>query len=81
MAKDLFDIAEKEGFEQGWRDGLSGFLRAPRPDIGFDLLQPGYAKHFHAAYHDAYDAGVDERRRREALKQAKVKEPDQQLER
>lgn len=81
MARDIFDLAEKEGFEQGWQDGISGFPRAPHPDIGFDLLQPGYAKHFHTAYNDAYEAGFEERKRREALRQAKSREIEQERER
>lgn len=67
MYDNIKEMAQKEGFEQGWRDGHNASPKFPRPDIGYELLQPGYTKAFHQAYMDAYETAKDEKRRFDML--------------
>lgn len=81
MAENLIELAEEEGFKQGWSDGLAGAGKMPCPDIGFSLLEPGYMKHFNASYHDAYETAREEQRRRAALEVRRSHEQSEQRDR
>ncbi|SNZ20095.1 hypothetical protein [Cohaesibacter gelatinilyticus] len=81
MPENLIEMAEEEGFKQGWSDCLAGAAKMPFPDIGFSLLEPGYVKHFNAAYYDAYETAREEQRRRAALEARRSHEQSEQRER
>ncbi len=81
MAENLIQLADEEGFHQGWSDGLAGAHKMPCPDIGFSLLEPGFVKRFNTAYYDAYETAREEQRRRAALEVRRSHEQSEQRER
>lgn len=81
MVDEILQMAEQEGFEQGWDDALRGMPQMPRPDIGYELIQPGYTKTFRQSYLDAFEAGHSERRRRKELQRGQTLRDDREQER
>ena len=58
--------AERQGFEQGWFDGLHGQPVHPKPVLGVGLFDLDYLKVFKAAYLDGHatlKAEMDNRRK------------------
>ncbi len=81
MTNEFLQMAEQEGFEQGWSDALRGMPEFPRPDVGYELLQPGYGLRFLEAYERAYEAGLEEKQRRDALRRDEQPEHDHEEDR
>ena len=72
MNDEIKEIAEKEGFEQGYFDGRHNFPKLPRPDINYEVLAPSYIKMFHEAYFEAYDVGKAEFDRLAVLRRSRT---------
>ncbi len=67
MSDNLSDQGDRDGFEQGWFDGLHGKAAQPRPALGIGLFDVDYMRHFSAAYKDGFETAHKELARREDL--------------
>ena len=67
MAMTVLDKADKDGFEQGWFDGLHGQPAIAKPALSPGLFDLEYLKRFKAAYLDGHATAQQEMARREEL--------------
>lgn len=67
MTKSISDQGDRNGFQQGWEDGMKRRPANPNPSLVFGLFDTDYLRSYRAAYNDGFETAKTELARREYL--------------
>jgi hypothetical protein len=67
MTKSMSDQGDRNGFQQGWEDGMKRRPANPYPSLAFGLFDTDYLRSYRAAYKDGFETAQGELARREYL--------------
>lgn len=82
MTTSMRDEGDRNGFQQGWDDGMKRQPANPNPSLAFGLFDTDYLRSYRAAYKDGFETAQAELARREYLlrcrtsEQSRDKEPN-----
>lgn len=67
MTTSMSDQGDRNGFQQGWEDGLKRHPANPNPSLTFGLFDTDYLRSYRAGYKDGFETAQAELARREYL--------------
>ena len=74
MTTNMSDQGDRDGFQQGWGDGMKRQVSQPNPSLAFGLFDTDYLRSYRAAYNDGFETAKTELARREYLLRCKTSE-------
>lgn len=67
MTTNMSEQGDRDGFQQGWGDGMKRQVSQPNPSLAFGLFDTDYLRSYRAAYNDGFETAKTELARREYL--------------
>jgi hypothetical protein len=67
MTNSMSDQGDRNGFQQGWEDGMKRHPANPMPSLAFGLFDTDYLRSYRAAYTDGFETAQTELARRDYL--------------